>query len=260
MLRLIVAGQRCPKGPSGPDDDPLVRRGCSLTGRGYTLIFGTAGDAHEQSTLDHRTEKQLRLQYGGRNGHTSLARAVKAGDTQAVRSLIWFGDDVHATVAGVIQSTCAGLAAMHGHIECLRVLAVAGANLNKATTCGVTPAYISCQNGDVELLRFLISAGANVNHARKNGATPCLMACEGGHVDCLALLVASGADVNAKTDEGVTPAHLAALKGATDALKSLKVAGANLNQPDRRGLTPLHAAKAGKHKSCVMFLETESLS
>ena len=49
--------------------------------------------------------------------------------------------------------------------------------------------------GHVEVIRFLLGAGADVNLANNSGATPLMMAAVGGHVEVLCLLLEAGADV-----------------------------------------------------------------
>ena len=57
----------------------------------------------------------------------------------------------------------------------------------------------------LDLLRLLIVAGADVNHAGNDGATPLYRACTAFNTEGARLLVEAGSDVNAATREGETP-------------------------------------------------------
>ena len=53
------------------------------------------------------------------------------------------------------------MAAQEGHLECLRELVKAGANVDQANKKGVTPLNISADEGHLEVVRALLEMGAD---------------------------------------------------------------------------------------------------
>ena len=60
--------------------------------------------------------------------------------------------------------------------------------------CGHTPLYEAACYGHIECVKLLIAAGADVNKADKYGHTPLNMAAGNGHTECERLLIAAGAN------------------------------------------------------------------
>ena len=69
-----------------------------------------------------------------------------------------------------------------------------GVDVNKAidNEDGATPLCIASQNGHLEIVKVLIAAGADVNQATKNGCTPLYVASLYGHLEVIKVLIASG--------------------------------------------------------------------
>ena len=44
--------------------------------------------------------------------------------------------------------------------------------MNQAANDGMTPLFIAAQQGHIDILRVLVKAGADLDQARDNGATP----------------------------------------------------------------------------------------
>ena len=64
-------------------------------------------------------------------------------------------------------------------------------------------------NGHLDVVRALLAAKANVNAKYSDGMTALMMASSKGNLDLVQALLAEGADVNAKTSNGVTALMLA---------------------------------------------------
>jgi ankyrin len=138
--------------------------------------------------------------------------------------------------------------------------------LDRTLTIGTTPLLRAAKALDAPAIRVLLQHGANINLATTQGVTPVMVAAGLGSVDAdtrgiyttedvqqrsiesLKLLIAAGADINSKEGtRGLTPLHEAARWGWNDVVKFLVEHGANLSAKDDRGMTPLDSAlgKAG---------------
>ena len=84
-----------------------------------------------------------------------------------------------------------------GHVECLKELINAGADINKEDKNGGTALIYCFMDQDrIECLKELIAAGADLNKEDKNGQTALKSASNKGHDECLKELIAAGADLN----------------------------------------------------------------
>jgi hypothetical protein len=106
-----------------------------------------------------------------------LVGAVRAGDTQAVRSLLAERVDVNAAEAD--GATAIAWAAHRDDLEVADLLIAAGANVNAANDYGVTPLSLACTNGSAAMVERLLKAGADPNAARPSGETPIMTAARG---------------------------------------------------------------------------------
>lgn len=57
---------------------------------------------------------------------------------------------------------------------------------------------VACQCGHIDVVKELINAGANVNAEMKDKATPLFIAAQNGHLNIVLFLLAKGAKVDAK--------------------------------------------------------------
>ena len=162
-------------------------------------------------------------------------------------------------------------AARQGHIDAVKALLDAGADVNQVSTGDKTsPLLMAIINGHFDLAKFLLERGADVKLASDNGATPLYAALNVQwapkalypqpraytqqkltHLDLMKLLIDKGADVNARlkmkvwysgynfdlsgVDEiGATPFWRAAYASDVDAMKLLVAHGADPNIPTSR--------------------------
>ena len=106
------------------------------------------------------------------------------------------------------------MACQDGHIECVRVLIRAGADVNQAMTdeIGSSPLIIASQQGHVHIVDALIAAGCQLNYARpKGGCTALMVASQLGFIGVVRSLLAAGADPRIAAHDGVTALVLAML-------------------------------------------------
>jgi ankyrin repeat protein len=171
-----------------------------------------------------------------------LAKAVKAGDLNAVRALLKSGSDVNQRSGD--GSTPLLWAVNSANLEIARALIAAKANLDAANEFGVTPLLHASGTGDAAMAELLLRSGANPSKAHPEGQTPLLAAARSGSVATVRHLLARGVDVNhAESFQKTTALMWAAAEGHIDVVDLLLEAGAD---PNRQGhvttLTDRHNA------------------
>ena len=112
------------------------------------------------------------------------------------------------------------LASSKGHLEIVRLLIEAGANVN-AKRDDWTALMSASRNGHAQVVRLLVDAGADVNTKGSDGWTPLMLASWEGHLEVVRLLVDAGADVNTKGSDGWTALMWASLKGHLEVVRLL---------------------------------------
>lgn len=164
------------------------------------------------------------------SGDGPLAKAVKAGDVQAVRVLLKSRDDVNARSG---DGSTPLLWAVHGsHDEIAGLLTAAGAAVDAANDFGVTPLLHASRVGDAAMVELLLRAGADPALAHPEGETPLMAAAGAGSVAAVRHLVQRGVDVNAAESFQQTTALMrAAAEGHLEVASLLLEAGAD---PDKQ--------------------------
>jgi ankyrin repeat protein len=163
------------------------------------------------------------------SGDGPLAKAVKAGDLSAVRTLVKSGTDVNSQSGD--GSTPLLWAVHHANLEIARVLLGAGAKADTANDFGVTPLLHASRTGNAAMVDVLLRAGASPTLAHPEGETPLLAAARSGSVETARLLLARGVDVNAAESFQKTTALMwAAAEGHIDVVGLLLEAGADPNR------------------------------
>ncbi|NXU95840.1 ASB18 protein, partial [Cettia cetti] len=111
-----------------------------------------------------------------------------------------------------------------------------------------TPLGLAARHGHAECLRHLLRRGAEPNLA-PGGRGPLHQACQAGHSLCLELLLEHGADPNLRSEEGAAPLHLCTARGSLRCARLLLRHGAAVELPSEAGGdTALHVA--ARHRLC----------
>ncbi|PAA78400.1 hypothetical protein BOX15_Mlig003739g2 [Macrostomum lignano] len=156
------------------------------------------------------------------------------------------------------------MAAAIGDVEWLRQsLREPGASAGAFDRNGLAAVHLAAIHGRLECLRLLIEQnGCDVNSASSTGWRPvhlCISAQTGPRsLQCLLYLLDKGADHSCVNDDFVTPVHQAASEGHLQALQLLIKLGAKLDQTDIRGFRPIDMAKIWGHRKCAKLLATET--
>ncbi|OQR92778.1 hypothetical protein ACHHYP_20121 [Achlya hypogyna] len=119
------------------------------------------------------------------------------------------------------------IASMGGHVEVIRMLVAAGANVHLAYNDGSTPLTMAARSNFPEAVRELIDAGATVDHACNLGATPLFVAAQNGNLEVIQTLLRAGAAVDLATNEKATPLNVASMGGHNQVLRTLLAAALN---------------------------------
>ncbi|ERF71929.1 hypothetical protein EPUS_06488 [Endocarpon pusillum Z07020] len=145
-------------------------------------------------------------------------------------------------------------AARRGHVEIVKALLGAGAELEKPNIRQMTPLYLAAQNGHATVVDCLLQKGADANAIGGKDATPLHLAISTGNISIVKALLQAGAEVNASNRNGDAPVHMAVYAGRVDVVKELLKFGADVRRTDNEGQTPLHLAAAGGHSQIVKQL------
>ncbi|WP_431954801.1 ankyrin repeat domain-containing protein [Actinacidiphila sp. bgisy167] len=145
-----------------------------------------------------------------------LMAAVTAGDAAEVRRLLAAGaevDERFPIVNGFNDAhTPLLVAARDGHIEIVRILLEAGADVNATEpTFGAVPLHKAVYNGHVESTRIIASwPGVDLDfQGATNGYTPLHDALWHGYEECSLAVLEAGADLHLVGHDGKTPLDLA---------------------------------------------------
>jgi len=236
---------------------------------------------------------QLLLEKGAEingNGIPPLFMAAQNGCTEVVALLLAVkGVEVNKPTTNKAVSPLS-IAAEGGHVDVVKRLIEAGADVNQADQEGLTPLSIAAAKGRwnilelllakmdnravnfhpdvhdtqlmlyagvakglIHIVLFALAKGADINKIHKDW-TPLLFAAHEGHVAIVTLLLAKKAEVNKPNNNGETPLFMAAQNGSEEVVKLLIDAGANINEANKNGMAPLFIAVQKGHTKVVESL------
>uniref|UniRef100_A0A1I8BTT7 ANK_REP_REGION domain-containing protein n=1 Tax=Meloidogyne hapla TaxID=6305 RepID=A0A1I8BTT7_MELHA len=182
---------------------------------------------------------------------TPLMEACCGGHVDVVRTLIQAGADVNALSS--TRNTALIYACASGHLECIKELLSSGrCDLTLRNEAGHDALMEAANNGNVEIMNILIEHGAKPTYII-DGADYKEAAMD-GHVDVAKLLLAVGSKVNLSTEPFENPLTLASCGGHLEYVALLCDAGANLEEANDEGFTPLMEASREGHYDVVKYL------
>jgi ankyrin repeat protein len=115
-------------------------------------------------------------------------------------------------------------AAADGNLHRMRLLQMAGVNVNPRTDC-CSPLFLAAGEGRLNSVRYLLDQGANVNARELGGRTALTEAAFSGNGSVIRELILRGADINAFSEAG-TPLDVAMQSNHPAAIAVLKHYGA----------------------------------
>ncbi|MEE6513773.1 hypothetical protein FKM82_021583 [Ascaphus truei] len=163
-------------------------------------------------------ERGANLEEVNDEGYTPLMEAAREGHEEMVALLLAQGANINAQTEET-QETALTLACCGGFSEVSDFLIKAGADIELGCS---TPLMEAAQEGHLELVKYLLAAGANINRATANNDhTVVSLACAGGHLAVVELLLAYGADPTHRLKDGSTMLIEAAKGGHTNVVSYL---------------------------------------
>ena len=213
-------------------------------------VFGAEKKEYASTTLGKRERAKTKFVYD-----TSLVRAVKVGDADRVRTLLFANVNVNEkNYAGISPLA---IAAEKGNMDIVKMLVEEGnANVNDVSSYGVTPLIAASAAGNYEVVSYLIAHGANVAAKDDLGKTALLHAAAADNPKLIRSLIQLDSKATNLPDvTGNTPLIYAAQAGALDNVKELVENGAKINyQSATNGISALAAAAAEGHDNVVRYL------
>ena len=175
------------------------------------------------------------------SGGSSVMFAAAGGHFEAMKALIDLGADVNA----VAQATPDYL------VKLAKMIEEGTVQDEDPHVDGVTAAHVAAQGGHLESLKMLIDAKADVTIVDDEGRTPLLLAVKGNYGDAASALVEGGADPNTPyvDDEGETHNLLldSIIVENSEFAKLLISKGADIYSEDEHKVTTLlQASHRGK--------------
>ncbi len=146
---------------------------------------------------------------------TALMWAANNGHAEAVAALIEYGADIEAQ--SLIRTQYVKSEKIQDSNPAYKFWVEQGGN---------TPLIFAARSGDLRTTQLLIEAGADVNRVSAFGISPAIMSIHGGNAKVLDLLLSHGAELESAA-AGHTALHAAVLRGNLEAVKVLLQHGAN---------------------------------
>lgn len=198
------------------------------------------------------SEPKPRVDQTDGSGNTAMMLACGSGHLNVVRELRNAGAQVnHANTLGLTPLMCA---CTYGHLAVAKELLDAGAQMDREDREGFTALTLASQYGRVDIVRALLEAMPQVGQVEgKRSAAPVIVPAD-GRPNAMGKLQNAAARANHANSLGLTPLMYACANGDLPIVKELLNAGACVDQQDKEGLSALMFASQHAHLHVVKAL------
>ena len=176
-----------------------------------------ANGASPLLTAIYQQQHDIATMLADAKGQIDIFEASALGRVDRIKQLLR-DDQALASAYSPDGFPVVGLAAFFGHLDAVRALIAAGADIHAAATNSfkVQAIHAAVASRNLDIVRAVLEAGADPNAAQQKGFRPIHEAGNNGNRDLAELLMRYGADPSLKNDEGQTAASLAREKGHAD--------------------------------------------
>jgi ankyrin repeat protein len=151
-------------------------------------IFEASAMGRADRILALLDEDPARVSAFATDGFYPLGLAAFFGHLDAVRVLIAAGADVQATARNAFKVQPVHAAAASRNLDVLRAVLEAGGDPNVPQQQGFVPLHEAATSGNRAMAELLVKHGANPRLANEAGKTSIDLATEKGHIDLVAYL------------------------------------------------------------------------
>ena len=236
----------------------------AVNGMGENLLMEAIRHNKDIEVVRLLIELGVDVNYEDKYGTSVMSVAIKAKREDCVELLQKSGGSLSSSSSGSRNESewlfrDMMTAAEKGDATLLKNLITAGIPVNKKDYRDCTPLMIAASGGHLECVKILVDAGADVNAIGrlylKSSKVHTALECALAHPSVVQYLIQKGADVNSMKD--FSPLHIAAMNGYDVSAKILIEAGANVNcrEPNYRKTPLIIAATEGHVKMVQCLLE-----
>ena len=188
-----------------------------------TLIVYGANPNADLSRV-YVTDRILNMEFGHQNAGTALIGAAQSGDPEMVRFILQYHPNLEARDSSGHTALFAAAISSgrgetdRGRVECVDLLAKAGANVNTRDGGGDTPLHESFYD---DVIQELINLGADVNAVNDEGQTPIFRNVSD---TAISIFVDHGADLTIRDKRGMGVFEAARVYGGPLRVEALEKA------------------------------------
>jgi ankyrin repeat protein len=228
----------------------LLKAGANIDlqdGDGWTALMHACHESHEdvaQLLLQHHCKTDC----VDRAERSALSLACVNGLNSIVEELAKLGTDISSGVA-LIQ------AVRHNRPEVVRILVLAGVNVNTKTKDGWSALPEAARLKSLEMIQILLAAGADIETTFRTGWTALAFAARDGDQKIVDTLLDAGANPNTTVSSSYTPLSLAVRGGHLQIVRSMLKHIRSSTFTIGSALALEEAAKRGYGCMCSALLE-----
>ena len=207
--------------------------------------------------IDQRADVGRQTREAENEGTTALILAAMNGHLACMKSLVGGGAQVEQFRND--RTTALLAAASGGHLPCLKYLLDCRADIRRADDNGMTALHRAAQYGHLASVEYLVGQGAPETCSQK-GLTVLMSAAGGGFLECVKYLLGRGgaSHVDQMCIGGTTALMYASIEGHRECVEYLVTHHAEVGQTDHTGGTALMVASRAGHVDCVRYLVEQS--